>query len=297
MSVSPLPGRRKPRHVTIVRSIEDLRARVNVWRLAGDTVGLVPTMGALHEGHLTLARRSRAECLRTIATLFVNPAQFGPGEDFAAYPRDEAADRASLVAVGVDLLFAPDVAEMYPPGFATEVTVAGLTQHLCGPFRPGHFAGVATVVTKLLLQSLPDVAYFGEKDFQQLQVIRRLARDLDIPARIVGVPTVREADGLAISSRNRYLTAAERVVAGHLPRILSGLERRLADGRPAAPELAAAREALLQAGFTRVDYVELADAESLQPIDRYRPPARVFTAAHLGRTRLIDNMPVAPANG
>jgi pantoate--beta-alanine ligase len=292
MSVSPLPGRRKPKELTIVRSVEELRARILAWRRSGDTIGLVPTMGGLHEGHLTLARRSRAECLRTIATLFVNPTQFGPREDLSAYPRDEETDRAMLASVGVDLLFAPGVEEMYPPGFATQVTVSGLTEHLCGPFRPGHFAGVATVVTKLLLQSLPDAAYFGEKDFQQLQVIRRFVRDLDIPVRITGVPTVRDRDGLALSSRNRYLAAPERAVAGHLPRILADLAQRLADGRPAAPELSAAREALLKAGFTRIDYVELADSETLQPIERFRPPARVFAAAHIGGTRLIDNMPV-----
>lgn len=294
MSVSSLAVRRISGPLAVVRRVGELRDRIAAWRQGGDTVGLVPTMGALHEGHLTLARRSRGECLRTVATLFVNPTQFGPGEDLAAYPRDEAGDCALLEAVGVDLLFAPGVAEMYPPGFATQVAVSGLTEHLCGPFRPGHFAGVATVVTKLLLQAAPDAAYFGEKDFQQLQVIRRLVRDLDIPVRIVGVPTVRERDGLAMSSRNRYLTPTERAVAGHLPRVLGDLARRLADGRPAAPELACAREALAQSGFTAVDYVELADSETLQPIDRFRSPARVFAAAHIGRTRLIDNMPVAP---
>src|SRR5215470_11786335 len=192
------------------RSVSDLRAHVAGWRKVGETVGLVPTMGALHEGHLALARRARAENRRCIVTLFVNPTQFGPNEDLAAYPRTEAADRDKLAALGVDLLFAPTASEMYAPDAATTVTVARLTDHLCGPFRPGHFAGVATIVTK-----------------QQLQVIRRLARDLDIPVRIVGVPTVRDADGLALSSRNAYLSPNERAAALALPRTLAIIAERL----------------------------------------------------------------------
>src|SRR5690606_20430881 len=213
-------------------------------------------MGALHEGHMALVRRAQGECTRTIVTLFVNPTQFAAGEDFERYPRDEAEDRTKLATVGADLLFAPDLAEMYPEGFATTVTVERLTTHLCGPVRPGHFAGVATVVTKLLLQSLPDAAYFGEKDYQQLLVIRCLARDLDIPVRIEGVPTVREADGLALSSRNRYLSARERPIAVALPNALREVAARLADpARPMAKETVAeetarARDALLRAGFT-----------------------------------------------
>ncbi len=279
--------------VPTVRQIADLRAAIAGWRQAGDSVGLVPTMGALHEGHLALVRRAQTECKRVVATLFVNPAQFAPYEDLAAYPRDEAADQDKLTMLGVDLLFAPDVAEIYPAGFATTVSVAGLTEQLCGPHRPGHFAGVATIVTKLLLQALPDAAYFGEKDFQQLQAIRRLARDLDIPARIAGVPTVRDANGLALSSRNRYLSSSERASAVALPRMLETVARRLAKAPDEVEDaVARGREQLEQAGFARIDYIAVCDEETLQPVARITAPSRVFAAAWLGRTRLIDNMPI-----
>ena len=283
------------RPIVTSRSVSDLRARVAGWRKAGETVGLVPTMGALHEGHLALARCARAENRRCIVTLFVNPTQFGPSEDLAAYPRTEAADREKLAALDVDLLFAPAASEMYAPDAATTVTVARLTDHLCGPFRPGHFAGVATIVTKLLLQSLPDAAYFGEKDYQQLQVIRRLARDLDIPVRIVGVPTVRDADGLALSSRNAYLSLNERAAAFALPRTLTAIAERLARSPKDVPrQVAWGRDQLGAAGFTKIDYVEVCDAETLQPLDQVSGPARVFGAAWMGRTRLIDNVPIQP---
>jgi len=274
----------------VIRSVADLRAAVAGWRRNGETVGLVPTMGALHDGHLALAAQSRTDNNRTIATLFVNPTQFGPKEDLAAYPRDEVADLAMLQSAKVDALYAPSVAEMYPAGFATTVTIAGLTDHLCGPHRPGHFAGVATVVSKLLLQSTPDRAYFGEKDFQQLQVIRRTATDLDIPVQIVGVPTVREADGLARSSRNRYLSAEERARAAALPRLLADIAGRLRKEPGAvARELAWGRRQLEDAGFAKIDYVEVCDEATLQPATRVTSPSRVFAAAWLGRTRLIDN--------
>lgn len=278
----------------VVRRVAGLRSAVAAWRRAGDSIGLVPTMGALHEGHLSLVRRARADNARVVGTLFVNPTQFGPNEDLAAYPRDEENDRALFAQAGAELVFAPPVEEMYPAGFATTVTVAGLTDHLCGPHRPGHFAGVATVVAKLLGQAQADAAYFGEKDWQQLQVIRRMARDLDIPTAIVGVPTVRDPDGLAMSSRNRYMSAAERKIALALPRGLADLAARVADGRPVAPETAALGDALRAAGFDRVDYVTVADAETLRPLDTVEHPqaARVLAAAWVGRTRLIDNMPV-----
>jgi pantoate--beta-alanine ligase len=279
-------------HVEVLRRVGELRARLATWRQGGESVGLVPTMGALHDGHLALVRQAKAECRRAVATIFVNPTQFGPAEDFAVYPRDESGDRLLLAAAGTDLLFAPGVDEIYPAGFATTVTVAGLTEHLCGPHRPGHFAGVATVVTKLLAQAQPDRAYFGEKDFQQLQLIRRLAGDLDLPTVIVGVPTVREADGLALSSRNRSLSAAERQAAAALPRLLRSAAARLADGRLAAPEIDAVRRGLGEAGFSQIDYVTLADEATLQPLPASRPPCRLFAAAYLGRTRLIDNWPV-----
>ena len=289
VETEPVP---QGRHLATVRTIADLRAAIADWRHRGETIGLVPTMGALHEGHLALVARARGENRRTVATLFVNPTQFGPAEDLASYPRDEASDRDKLRGIGADLLYAPDPAEMYPPDFSTVVTVSGLTDHLCGPHRPGHFAGVATVVTKLLLQALPDTAYFGEKDFQQLQVIRRLARDLDIPVRIVGVETVREADGLALSSRNRYLSATERAIAPSLHRALSALARRAGGGRSCGAESAKAAVELERAGFTRIDYVTVADAETLRPVERVERPARAFAAVWLGRTRLIDNVPV-----
>lgn len=278
--------------IETVRSVVDLRARVAAWRREGARIGLVPTMGALHAGHMALVRAAKGECDRVVATIFVNPAQFGPSEDFAAYPRDEAADLALLAGEGVDLVFAPALEEIYPAGFATTVAVAGVSEGLCGDHRPGHFQGVATVVAKLLIQALPDRAYFGEKDYQQLQVIKRLARDLDLPVAIVGVPIVRDADGLALSSRNAYLSAEERAVAVELNKVLRQVAEAVAAGAPAAEAAAKGREALLAAGFRKVDYVEVRDAETLAPVDGPGRHARVFAAAHVGRTRLIDNMPV-----
>ncbi len=229
------------------------------------------------------------------ATIFVNPTQFGPDEDFGSYPRREARDIETLRAGGVDLLFAPDVAEMYPDGFATRVSVAGVSEGLCGDHRPGHFAGVATIVTKLLLQALPDVGVFGEKDYQQLQVIRRLARDLDIPLEILGVPTVREADGLAISSRNAYLAPAQRRIAPRLHAVLSDVARKIAEGAAPADACAQGRADLAGAGFAPVEYLEARDARTLQAPAAAAPAKslRVLAAAWLGDTRLIDNVPVA----
>jgi pantoate--beta-alanine ligase len=281
------------RNLKTVRRIADLREQIAEWRGDGDSIGLVPTMGALHAGHLSLIRQAKSENRRAIATIFVNPTQFGPAEDLKAYPRDEAGDMAKLVAADCDLLFAPDVIEMYPPGFATAVSVSGLTEHLCGATRTGHFGGVATIVTKLLLQALPDRAYFGEKDFQQLQVIRRLARDLDIPVEIVGVPTMRETDGLAMSSRNRYLTISERQIAAALPKVMRTTAARLAAGESVGVVLAEAKAELLAAGIGGLDYLELCDEASLQPVTKAAAGTRLFVAAYLGRTRLIDNWPVA----
>jgi pantoate--beta-alanine ligase len=277
----------------IVRTIEDLRSHITSWRSVGARIGLVPTMGALHEGHLALVRAARAECYRVVATIFVNPKQFAPNEDLDAYPRREEADLAMLGSAGVDLVFMPATAEIYPAGFATTVRVEGLTDCLCGAHRPGHFDGVATVVTKLLLQSLPDAAYFGEKDYQQLLVVRRLARDLDIPVRIAGVPTVREADGLALSSRNAYLSPAERRIAPNLARILQRIAAALA-AQPGtvASEIAQGRADLESAGLS-VEYLEIREADTLAPVTAtISGPARIFAAVHLGRTRLIDNLPI-----
>src|SRR5437763_4318402 len=236
--------------MTVARSVAALRERVRGWRADGERVGLVPTMGALHAGHLALVAAARGQCERVVASLFVNPKQFGPSEDFAAYPRDEAADLAAFAGAGVDLVFAPPVAAMYPDGFATTVHVAGIGDALEGGHRAGHFDGVATVVAKLLLQCLPDAAYFGEKDYQQLVVVRRMVRDLDIPVRIEGVPTVREPDGLALSSRNVYLSPQERRVAPQLHRVLRDTAAAIAEAPEAvAPALQKGLATLQASGF------------------------------------------------
>lgn len=281
-------------HLPIVRTVSELRARVRDWRIHGEMVGLVPTMGALHEGHLSLVRRAKQSAPKVIASVFVNPTQFGPNEDFQAYPRDEARDSELLASVGCDLLYAPGVGEMYPKGFSTRVIVGGVSEPLEGLARPGHLEGVATVVAKLLIQASPDVAVFGEKDFQQLQLIRRLVRDLDLPVEIIGAPTVRAQDGLARSSRNAYLSEDQRAVAGRLNVILAGMAKALAGGADTAEAEAAAKAALLDAGFDRVDYVEARAADDLvrQGPGPVEGPARVLAAVWLGRTRLIDNLEV-----
>jgi len=284
----------KSASLPVVRDVQSLRETVAGWRAAGLRVGLVPTMGALHAGHLSLVRLALTRADRVVASVFVNPTQFGPGEDFDAYPRTEAEDAAKLAQAGCHLLYAPDAAAMYPPGFSTQVTVEGVSRGLCGASRPGHFNGVAIVVTKLLLQVLPDVAVFGEKDYQQLQVIRRLVTDLNIPVEIVGGPTQREADGLALSSRNAYLTAEERVVAPMLFQVMTEVAAVLTSGAPAESILAEARARLEVAGFAAIEYLDLRDAETLSPLETVEPgrSARLLAAARLGRTRLIDNIPV-----
>ncbi len=280
----------------VARTIADLRGHVASWRQSGERIGLVPTMGALHDGHLALVRAARAGCDRVVVSIFVNPRQFAPSEDLGSYPRREAADLDMLRAARVDLAFVPGAQEIYPPDFSTTIQVGGLTEGLCGAHRAGHFDGVATVVAKLLIQSLPDAAYFGEKDYQQLMVVRRLARDLDIPARIEGVPTFRESDGLAMSSRNAYLTPEERRTAPTLARTLGSVAAAVAgDPSAVAHALARGRRELESAGFT-VEYLEIREAESLAPVTaKVTAPSRVFAAALLGRTRLIDNMPIGPS--
>jgi pantoate--beta-alanine ligase len=269
-------------------------------RERGATIALVPTMGALHEGHLTLVRRARAEADHVVASIFVNPKQFGANEDLDAYPRQLAADAAMLEAEGVALLWAPGVEAMYPPGFVTNVSVAGVSEGLCGAARPGHFDGVATVVCKLFNQVAPDMAFFGEKDFQQLAVIRAMARDLDLTRphvdAIIGVPTVREADGLAMSSRNRYLTPEQRAAAAILPAALATAAEAIAQGRqPISLAKAVVEDELQLAGF-RTDYIEVVDSETLAPIEALTDrPARILVAARIGTTRLIDNMAITPA--
>mgnify|MGYP003642247183 FL=1 len=275
-----------------VRTIADLRARVQGWRGAGQRIGLVPTMGALHAGHVSLVKNSVTRCDRTVVTLFVNPTQFGPKEDFSVYPRDEARDAALVAAEGADLLFAPDVDEVYPGGHSTKVHVGGLGDVLEGEYRPGFFTGVATVVTKLLLQALPDEAFFGEKDYQQLQVIKKLIRDLDVPVTATGVATVRESDGLALSSRNAYLTPAERATAPVLHGTLAQVAEQVGRGEDPRAQETWAKEQLERAGFWQVDYVTVRDAVTLDEAPDASQPARVLAAAWLGKARLIDNVAV-----
>jgi pantoate--beta-alanine ligase len=277
-----------------VRDLDDLRAALAGFWAAGERVALVPTMGALHAGHMVLVEAARVEGTRVVASIFVNPKQFGPNEDLARYPRRESEDAAMLEGAGCDLLWAPTVEIMYPAGFATGVSVGGgLTDVLDGAARPGHFDGVATVVAKLFAQARPDVAYFGEKDWQQLQVVRRMAVDLDLGVEVVGVPTVREADGLALSSRNAYLGPDERARAVALPRALSAAAAAIAGGDDAGAALGEARAALERAGFV-VDYVELVDAGTLGALVAGRA-RRLLAAARIGGTRLIDNMAIGEA--
>ncbi|HJN23262.1 MAG TPA: pantoate--beta-alanine ligase [Rhodospirillales bacterium] len=276
----------------IARRVAELRAHVTAWRANGQSVGLVPTMGALHDGHLSLVRRSLARTGRTIVSLFVNPKQFAPGEDFDTYPRDEADDAGKLAAMGAHLLFAPKVEEIFPDGFAAKVSVPGLGDILEGECRPGFFDGVATVVTKLLLQAGADRAFFGEKDYQQLLIIKRLVGDLDIPVAIEAAPTVREADGLALSSRNAYLSEDQRACASALFRTLSAMAEGAAKETDIAEMENWAGKELLDGGFTRVDYITLRDAETLAQWAGKSRPGRALAAAWLGRTRLIDNVAV-----
>lgn len=273
-----------------VRDVPSLRSAVAAWRAAGETVALVPTMGALHAGHIALIDIARTKADRVVASIFVNPKQFGPNEDLDRYPRREAADAKALLEAGCDLLWLPPVEAMYPDGFATNVTISGVTEPLDGAARPGHFDGVATVVSKLFNQVRPDVAVFGEKDFQQLAVIRRLVADLDFGIEIVGAPTQRDDDGLALSSRNAYLTPEDRAAAVALPRALGETADAIAAGEDPHTALAKARTRLESAGFA-VDYVELADAESLGAVRPGRT-RRLLAAARIGGVRLIDNVAV-----
>lgn len=277
-----------------IQTVDALRSCTKTIREGGATIALVPTMGALHDGHIALVEEARRRADAVAVSIFVNPTQFGPNEDFDAYPRQYESDAAKLKAAGVSLLWLPEVSEMYPAGFATHVSVAGLPDRLCGAARPGHFDGVATVVAKLFNQVRPDMAVFGEKDWQQLAIIRRMAADLDLGVEIIGVLTQREDDGLARSSRNAYLSPEERAAAVALPRALGAAVSAIEGGAPIEAALDAARAAILKGGFASVDYVECVDAASLAPLEILNAPARILAAARIGKTRLIDNLPANP---
>ncbi|MFK5997095.1 MAG: pantoate--beta-alanine ligase [Rhodobacterales bacterium] len=278
----------------VFRTVQDMRTQVSAWKADGLRVGLVPTMGNMHAGHIALVSAALHECDRVITTIFVNPTQFGAHEDLDNYPKTEKSDIAKVAAAGGQAMFIPPASEIYPKGFSTRVIVDGLTDCLCGVARPGHMDGVAQVVTKLLNQAHADVAFFGEKDWQQLAVIKRLARDLDIETDIRGVPTVRDDYGLALSSRNGYLDDTELDIARKLNVILKKAAYDIAAGGFAIDACMKAAKALVKAGFSSVDYVECRDAETLELIDVSEGRScRIFAAAHIGRARLIDNMMVA----
>ena len=281
--------------INTVHTKSELGTIVRTWRNAGKIVGLVPTMGALHDGHLSLVRQAKKNCDVVCVTLFVNPTQFGAGEDYATYPRDEEKDKALLQSVGADLLYAPSVDEMYPDGTTATLSAGRLGNILDGEFRPGHFDGVATVVARLFAHANPHKAFFGEKDYQQLQVIKQMVTEQKIPVEIIGVATVRENDGLALSSRNAYLNADERKIAPLLYKTLVETAQKFVGGMPAAELLIHAKENLISAGFGPVDYIALVNANTLVPLETFLPdvPARILGAAKLGRARLIDNIAIS----
>ena len=279
-----------PKSLEIICTIDELRTKIASWRKDKLSIGLVPTMGALHGGHLSLVARSVADNDRTCVTIFVNPRQFGPGEDFKAYPRDHQADTQALEDCKADLLFAPSVEEMYPTGSATSVSVVGIGDILEGEFRPDFFKGVATVVTKLLFQIPPNRVYFGEKDYQQLCLIERMKSDLDIPVEIIGCPTIRERDGLALSSRNIYLNKEQRSVAPGLHRILIETAEHYHTSNNSNQAISKGKMALIESGFTKVDYIAICDPATLNQAEQNTGSVRVLGAAWLGRTRLIDNV-------
>lgn len=276
----------------IIRDIAALRHAISAMRQGGKTIALVPTMGALHEGHMSLVKKAKTLAHHVVVSIFVNPTQFGPNEDFDAYPRDEQKDGAMLAEAAVSILWAPDVSVMYPPGHVTHVEVAELGADFCGAARPGHFDGVATVVSKLLNQVRPDIAIFGEKDWQQLAIIRQFVRDLDFPVDIIGAPIARATDGLALSSRNAYLTPQQRSDAVHLSEALNRAAQAIAAGDNVASVLAEAEQAIIAGGFDSVDYLALTNKDTLARMDQYSGPARLLAAASMGKTRLLDNLAV-----
>ncbi len=282
--------------IKVVRTVKDLRKQIDKWREADKSIALVPTMGALHDGHLSLVKLAHKNAGRVVVSIFVNPTQFGPNEDLARYPRDEAGDLEKLQSVDADLVWAPSVAEMYGPAFATRIVPEGAALGLEGDVRPHHFGGVATVCCKLFSQVTPDVAIFGQKDYQQLCVLRQMVRDLNLPLELIGAPTKRETDGLALSSRNAYLSPEERKIAPALHKAISELAEAVADGADIAAALAGAKAKVLAAGFKKIDYIEVRDAETLSPPTTTTAAKdqtlRVLAAAYLGKTRLIDNVEV-----
>lgn len=277
-----------------IHKLAEMRTERAAWRNAGERVAVVPTMGALHAGHLSLVKAAKAVADRVVVWLFVNPTQFDNKDDLAKYPRDLQRDSATLEKAGVDLLYAPEVDQVYPEGFATTVSVTGVSEGLCGAHRPGHFDGVATVVTKIFTQTQADVAMFGEKDFQQLQVVKWLVRDLDLTIEIIGCPTLRDADGLAMSSRNERLSESDRAIAPTLHRAMQTAAEAMQTGTPVGEALDKARDAIVAAGFASVEYLELRAEDGLAPMAALDRPARLLAAANLGLVRLIDNIAVAP---
>jgi pantoate--beta-alanine ligase len=289
ISAANIGGRAR---VQIIRDIAALRHALSAMKQGGKSVALVPTMGALHDGHMSLVKKAKTLADVVVVSIFVNPTQFGPNEDFDAYPRDEQKDATMLAEADVQILWAPDVATMYPAGHVTHVEVAQLGDDFCGASRPGHFDGVATVVSKLLNQVRPDFAIFGEKDWQQLAIIRRFVRDLDMAVDIVGAPIARAQDGLALSSRNAYLSPRQRAAAVHLPQALQQAAKAIAAGADVQTTLAEAEQAIIAGGFDSVDYLALTDVQSLARLDRFDGHARLLAAARMGATRLLDNLAV-----
>lgn len=276
----------------IIRDLPALDYATAVFCGNDESLAFVPTMGALHAGHLALVAEAKRHADRVAASIFVNPLQFGPSEDLDRYPRQEQKDAELLEAAGCELLWLPSVQDIYPAGFATTISIKGISDRWEGEARPGHFDGVATVVARLMLEMFPNVAVFGEKDYQQLAVVRRLVTDLNLPIEVIGLPTVRDADGLALSSRNAYLSAEERSNAVELPRALNEAAERIQSGTSVAEALATAKKRLTKAGFSRIDYVALVNAMTLEPLDKPSDPMRLIAAATIGKTRLIDNIAV-----
>ena len=276
----------------IIRTLVELRSKVAGWKAAGESVAVVPTMGALHQGHLSLVRAAKEACDRVIVTIFINPKQFNNPDDYKNYPRTEEEDARKLIALKADVVYVPDGEQMYPNGFATTVSVEGITQGLCGAHRAGHFDGVATIVTKLFTQTQADKAFFGEKDYQQLQVVTRLARDLDLPIEVIGCPTIRDEDGLAMSSRNLLLSDRARTWAPELHRAMEEMSEGLLAGGDLETIRAAAVSRVERAGFTQVEYLDLRSADQLELMTTPDRPARLLAAAWLAGVRLIDNIAV-----